>query len=329
MVCFLGIGDCSKTTTSNVTNAVSFLSSTTMNTLASITNSTSASTTASQQASVAVGTSNDVMLACISAAGAAGFNPSSCSSLMSSNNTVSGITQDAKVVSISTASITNDVVNQLQQQLSQQIDQKMNSTTDGTADVLKAIVTGIIPGKSSTTTNTTNTVSSKNYVTQNFTVSSVTSLVNTVNSTQGMTVLVQNANNSSAKNVAQTVYISAMMKLLSSNSVTASVLDTMDQTASQSQVNYEKGIADYIDSLGNALKGILGSFTTPLLIGAAVIAGLVGLFVVFSLLPKGGPKAAAAGPPPAPYVPPAGGYAGQAYAAYQQAAPFLQRAARR
>ncbi len=120
----------------------------------------------------------------------------------------------------------------------------MNSTTDGVADTLKTLVTsvtGIVSGKSNTTTNTTNTSSSSSFVTQNFNLSSVTTLVNDINSNQAMKVVVANATDSGAYNLAQSVYLTATTKLLNSNSVTASVLNSMSQDASQSQTVHREG----------------------------------------------------------------------------------------
>ena len=334
-VCVFGIGDCSHTT--SVTNAVNFISSTTFNTMASIKSSQTSSTTAKQDLSVTVGTSDAVMLACISVAGTAGYSPSTCSSLMSSNLTAEGITQSASIIQLTTADITSDLIASLTQQLTQQIDQKMSQTTDGAADVLKSFTAAFSPSSSS---NTTNTVSSSNFVNANFTVSSVSTMVNDVNTTQGFSVLVQNATNSSAINIAQTLYASATEKLLMSNSTTASVINNMNQNADQGITQYENGIADYINSIGNALKGLLTSAEMPLIIGAAIVAGIIALVIIFNFLPKGGGgagKAAAARAPSAPPMypqpmegPVPGGfteYGNQAFAAYQQAAPFLDQAA--
>lgn len=325
-VCIFGMGDCSKTTTVN--NTVNFLSSTTFNTLASIKSSQTSSTVANQQLKVTVGTSDAVMLACEQIAGAAGYNPATCSSLMSANLKAQGITQSASIVQLTTADITSDLVASLTQQLTQQIDQKISQTTDAVADTLKTLA-NTFAGKSNTTTN--NTASASNFVNANFTVSSVSTMVNDVNTTQGFDVLVQNATSSAAINIAQTLYVSATEKLLMSNATTASILNTMDQTGSQGITQYENGFADYIKSLGDALKGLLTSFEMPLIIGAAVVAGIIALVVVFNLLPKGGPKVTAAAPVAAPQPsygpPPFADYGAQAYAAYQNAAPYLQQAA--
>lgn len=334
-VCILGMGDCAPATTS-VQNAINFISSTTFNTMASIKSSQTSSTTAKQDLTVKVGTDSAVLLACVQVAGAAGYNPATCSSLMSSNLTASGITQSAQIVQLTTADITSDLITSLQQQLTQQIDQKISQTTDAAADTLKTFASTFQNGKNTTTTNN---VSSSNFVSANFTLSSVSTMVNDVNTTQGFSVLVQNANNSSAVNIAQTLYASATEKLLMSNSTTASLINTMNQSGSQGTTQYENGIADYINSIGNALKGLLTGAMMPLVIGAVVVAGIIGLVIVFNFLPKGGAKpAAAARPtvqPPTPQYqypaqpPPFAGFADQAYAAYQQAAPLLRSVARR
>ena len=325
----------SSSKSTSVTNAINFLSSTTFNTMASIKSSQTSSTTASQDLTVKVGTDSAVLLACVQVAGAAGYNPASCSSLMSSNLTARGVVQSAKIVQLTTADITSDLIATLQQQLKQQIDQKISQTTDATADALKAMAAAFPGNTTSDNSSVTNTANVANFVQANFTLSSVSTMVNDVNTTQGMQVLVQNATNSGAINVAQTLYASATEKLLMSNSTTANVINNLDQSGSQGTDQYEKGLADYISALGDAIKGLLQTAEMPLVIGAAVVAGIIGLIIVFNLLPKGGPKPARPsapvyGPPQAPAeFANAGTFVDQAYAAYQQASPVLRGALRR
>lgn len=313
--------------TSNVTNAINFISSTTFNTMASIKSSQVSSTTAKQELKVSVGTTDAVMLACIQVAGAAGYNPSTCSSLMSSNLKAQGISQSASIIQLTTADISSDLVASLTQQLTQQINQKISQTTDAIADTLKSLTTAF----NKTNNTVSNSADASNFVTANFTVSSVSTMVNEVNTTQGFDVLVQNATSSAAINIAQTLYASATEKLLMSNATTANVINTMNQTGDQGTTQYQKGLADYITSLGDALKGLITSFQMPLIIGAAVVAGIIALVVVFNFLPKGGSKVTAAAPTaaaqPAYGPPPFADYGAQAYAAYQNAAPYLQQAA--
>ena len=254
----------------STTNAISYLTNTTLNTLVSIQQDCQATTSALQSQQIAVGTSDAVMSACINK-----FTPAECQTLMSSGLSVAGISQTLTAVNVADCTMQNQTLTSLQSQLTSAIDQKMDQTDDAVGSALKDVV-NLFNAK---TNNTTNTTSSSNFVTQNFTQSSVQQLISTVSASQAQIISLTNANDSTVQNVTQALAIQAMTTMLQNNQITSQVLAEVDQASTQSTTEKTTGLTDLFSSLT--------SFGKYFLIAGGIVIVLVVIALIYWFIESG------------------------------------------
>ena len=247
----------------STTNAISYLTNTTLNTLVSIQQDCQATTSGLQNQQITVGTSDAVMSACINK-----FTPDECKTLMSSGLSVAGVTQQMTAVNVANCTMTNNTLTSLQAQITSAVDQRMNQSEDGVASALKDMVNLF----NTKTNNTTNTSSSSNFVTQNFTQSSVQQLIATVSASQAQIISVTNASDSTVQNITQALAIQAMTTMLQNNQTTSQVLAELDQTSAQSTTQKTTGLTDLFSSLT--------SFGKYALIAGGIVIVLVVIAIV-------------------------------------------------
>ena len=265
----MGLFGSHKTTTQN---AISYLNSTTTNTLVQVNTSCMGQTNTSQNLEIDVGTSNEVMLACLAIPSIA----ANCGSLMSNGIVIDGVTQSANVVNIVSCKVDTNTVQALQSSLAAQIAQKMDQTDDAVGSAVKSLVTTF----NNTSTNTTNTQDVKNFVTQNFTLQSTQTMVNTISTVQNQKIVAQNTNNTAVKNLVQSIQLQAMTDLLSSNQTTLSAMNTMDAATTQTTTQTTKGLTDLFSSLMGTVSTFIKSYAYAVI---AVVCAICCCLVIIGI----------------------------------------------
>ena len=249
-----GSGDTSHTNTTS--NMVSYLASTTINSVTSNQTDCNATINATQTQTINVGTDTGPLETCLKIPG---VKPSDCATIMNKGLSAYGITQSADIKSVSNCSVSNDTANKVQADLANQIDQKMAQSNDDVGSALNSLVTAF----NKTSNTTTNTTTSSNFVTQNFSASNLSTMMSTIAAQQTQTVNVGGQNNS-ASDIQQMVQIQAMTSLLNSNSTTANALTQVSNSTSQDLSQQNKGLTDIVSSLTSMITSALSTLTAPM-----------------------------------------------------------------
>ena len=252
-----GGGDTSHTNTTS--NMVSYLSSTTIDSVTTNQTECLSTATATQSQTINVGTNDTALLTCLKLPG---IKPADCAAIMNKGLSAYGITQNANLKSVSNCTVSSETANKVQADLANKIDQKMAQSNDDVGSALNSLVTAF----NKTSNTTTNTTSSSNFVKENFTSTNLSKMMSTIASSQTQDVNVGGQNNT-ANNIQQMVQITAMTTLLNSNSTTANALSSVDNTTSQDLSQQNKGLSDIVSSFTSMLTNLMSSLTAPMKYG--------------------------------------------------------------